>query len=177
MEWGHDGLFEIGYKQVDDPDVAEALLTVAVNVRHDVIEFLYSRIDPNTKRRMIDEAQRKAGNAFLALLERTHESRGLALDYTKVRVDGGCGVPEISLGRERAARELARIKAKLGLRDFYLARTIIGSNVPISATSPSAAERRYLSRRFRDVLTTLAVHWGYSTLGDGRNANSACLAS
>src|SRR5690348_746750 len=96
-EPGYNGQREIGFKDVEDPYEPDALLAVAVNIRHDVIEHLYSRINPNTGERAINEAQRRAGNLFLAILERSEAIHGLVIDYARDRVDGGQRVSPIPL--------------------------------------------------------------------------------
>src|SRR5678809_202127 len=135
--------------EVDDPYEPDAKLSVGINVKHDLVLWMY-----NGKR--IDHAQYKAGNRFLGLLEHAEEARGLAVDPSRDVVDGSSGrfiSPEITEARERAISELRRITRYLGNRDYQLACRVIRDNTTIKAIAEgNKLKAEYLNRRFKDLL-------------------------
>jgi hypothetical protein len=163
---GYDGKFELGITEVVDPYEGDTRKTipVAVNVKHDVILNMYSRRGSDGAR-WINEAQYRAGNRFLRLVEQSGGNLGLAVDPTREPVDGrgdGTGVIDQKV---KAALELGYVRRVLGLRDFNLMRSVICSNVDLYSFAQDQTERhrRYIAMRFKDALTTLSIHWGYSS--------------
>lgn len=152
---GYDGRVEIGFKPVQDPFEPDKELTVAVNIRHDEVEHMFAR-------HQIDEAQRRAGNRFLGLVERAEEAHGLAVDPGREPVDSSGFARDISDARLAAAVELSRLAGYLGVRDYRIARFIIARKSE-GFELKSQRDRDYLFRRFRDILTDLSIYWGYQS--------------
>jgi hypothetical protein len=151
---GYDGRFELGVREVDDPLEPGARLTAAINVKHDIVEHMFAR-------HQIGEHQRRAGNKFLQIVQASEAASGLAVDPTREPVDGRGDTTGVIDARLRAARELARMADYLGVRDFRIARFMICRDESAYQDPRSQRERDYLHKRFRDILTDLAIFYGY----------------
>ena len=148
-----NGNFEQSFKTVEDPyDGGD--LTVAVNVCHDAVEWL-------AHYRCCDAAQYKAGNYFMFLLERAAGAGTIICDPARVVVDNGRRIHELTESQQSAARKLRFLRDDIGNRDYQLAERVIGDGMVISRLPIPEREIRYLSRRFRQVLSDMAVHWGW----------------
>jgi len=170
---GYDGAFELGVMEIENPyftrdhkesETNPKRITVPVNKRHDVIMFLRSK-------KVIDEAQFRAGMKFRALLERAGARGARAMDYTREHVDGGSAWPDTDVRAIDAANQLAALYNVIGKTDYPLLEQLIITNSSIADVAKLwdtkgrdlAFMRRYLSRRVRDALDLAAKHWGFAS--------------
>jgi hypothetical protein len=153
---GYDGKFEQGFMEVVDPFEGDSLktITVAVNIKHDIVKNMFAR-------RQIGEHQYRAGNKFLGIVQSSQACSGLAVDPTREPVDGSGDSTGILDNRLRAARELARIREFLGIRDYRIARFMICREPDAYQSPKSRWDNEYLNRRFREVLTDLAIYFQF----------------
>lgn len=135
-------------------------IEVVVNRRHDIVLWLHSRGD-------IDDAQKLAGDRFLALHEQMdYGSR--AMDYSREPVDGGAAWPDHDVHAIEAAKELAQLREYVGAWDYLLLvraichRSSIHSIVMGLYGAAREADRKYIGRRLRDALEMAAKYWGYA---------------
>jgi hypothetical protein len=152
---GFDGRFELGFMEVPDPFEPDKSLVIACNVRHDVVLSLYHK-------RGLNNAQFRAGNRILALIEQAEESRGLVCDPAKEPVDGGRGGLELSDNRARAARELKRLATCLNAfraGGYHFARAIITNGVSFRGYGLVGGRRKRSTATFQDLLTEAARHF------------------
>lgn len=161
---GYDGRFEQSFKVVPDPYEPGAEVTAAFNVRHDIVEVLYARRGRDG-RRFLDDAQRRSGNRFLGLLEAAQSQSSLSCDPTREPVDGGRRVWGWTDRQANAWRELRRVSDELGRPDYVMLYRIIGLGHPLhdSLAGHNGHKRRTMSWRFRSILTSLAILWGYQS--------------
>ncbi len=147
---------EIGFRQVQNPYAPDEQSTVAVNIRSDMVEYLYQR-------GKIDHAEFLAGRYFLALVHKAEGSNALVVDPAREPVDCS-GRYEVPIARLDAARKLKDVARYLGSRDYRLARRYLAM-VPGAYPEPdSRTEKEYHSRRVRDILYDLARYpdWGFA---------------
>lgn len=85
--------------------------SVAKNVRHDILEFMFSR-------KQIDASQKANGDWFLEQCERTILGGSQALDYTKAKVDTSFKPYTAPDSVLMAIEELGKVKKAVG-RDHY----------------------------------------------------------
>lgn len=146
---------EVGFRQVQDPYEPSEQLTVAVNIRSDLVEFFYNR-------GKINHAQFLAGRRFLFLVEKAEGSCFLVVDPAKEPVDCTGAAETIPAFRLDAAHELDEVRRYLGRRDYHLARRYFTGDAQAYPEPKTQRERDYQYRRLRDILEDLAVHWGYA---------------
>lgn len=118
--------------------------------------------------RMIDDAQYNAGRYWQRAYEAADIGTIRSLDLSRQRVDCGTG-PELTVSdrTNRALAILARATPALGLEGEALVRDVLGEGLSIAMAAAkrglaSEAERKYLGRRFRECLDTLALVYGYA---------------
>lgn len=135
-------------------------IEVVVNRRHDIVLWLHSRGD-------IDDAQRQAGDRFLALHEQM-QSGFRATDYSREPVDGGSAWPETDVKVSEAAKELDKLRSFLGWKDYLMLERAICHRSSIHGITVGLygeareADRKYIGRRLRDALEMAAKYWGYA---------------
>jgi len=119
-------------------------------------------------RRQIGEAEYRAGRDFQRLLEAAELGRMRTNDPSREPVDGGGGVRDGLTERElHAFRQLARLWPVLGKDGSAMLRAFLGERqfLPAIALSRGLPEDqqtlRYLGRRIRECLETLAAEFGY----------------
>lgn len=141
-------------------DPAGDKIAVMRSLRDDALAWLQSR-------HQIDEAQFIAGRHW----QRLHQSSTIgmirAIDPTKDAVDGGQMPEAITDKQIDAFRELADSYKALGAYGGRLVFEILGEGRGIAEAAAlrgcqTELETKYLGRRFRECLETLAVHWGYA---------------
>lgn len=121
--------------------------------------------------RQVDQAQYTAGRHWQAAYELSEIGGARAIDPTKEAVDGGAGFRDpISDKVSRAYQDLARGARALGMEGEVIIRDVLGSGMTIVLAATKRGlftepERKYLGRRFRECLETLAVVYGYATKG------------
>jgi hypothetical protein len=165
---GHEGKFEPttvatdfatgGRRRVTVPDPydPERRITITINARHDVITHWWTR-------GKIDAAQMAAGRRFQRLWQKAEIGGPAAIDLSKSKVDGGFPVDPLTDAVAAARRELSTLAGALGKIDFPLLTRIVGEGLSLEAEASRWGGRdpeRYIARRVRDALATLALHWG-----------------
>ena len=103
----------------------------------------------------ITPAQHEAGRHFLRLYDATIGGRS-TLDPERIKVDGGLGHGPAAERMAIARCELDAMKQAIGEFDFALLCRIIGMGRDLKADTPAEADRKYLARRVRDALATIA---------------------
>ena len=103
----------------------------------------------------ITPSQYDAGRHFLRLYDATLDGRS-TLDPERIRVDGGLGRGPATERIVIARCELDAMKLVVGEFDFALLCRIIGMGRDLKADTPEEADRKYLARRVRDALATIA---------------------
>ena len=159
---GFEGKFELGFFTVPDPFEPDKVLTIACNVRHDIVLQLYNR-----RKDPINFAQFRAGNYILHLIEQTEESRGLVCDPAKEPVDGGRGGQELSDNRARAARRLkglARCLDSWRPGSYHMARSLIANGVSFGGYGFVGRRHIKVVDQFIEVLTEAARHFTYDSV-------------
>ena len=119
-------------------------------------------------RRQISESEFRAGRDFQKLLEEAELGRVRTNDPSREPVDGGVSFRDGLSDREvRAFRQLARLWPVLGKDGSAILRAFLGERqflARIAATrglAPDQQTLRYLGRRIRECLATLASEFGY----------------
>lgn len=146
--------------EVEDPYDAGRLV-VSRSLRDDPLARLHAR-------HHIDDAQYAAGRAWQAFYEAAEIGGARAIDPTREPVDGGGRVPDpITDRQQHAVRELSRLGRALGEDGDALIRDVLGRRLFIEQVAAkredfSEAGIKYLGRRFRECLETLARNMGFA---------------
>jgi hypothetical protein len=126
-------------------------------------------------RRQISEAEYRAGRDFQRLLEATELGRMRTNDPTREPVDGSSGVRDgLTERQEHAFRQLSRLWPILGKDGSAMLRAFLGERqfLPAIAAARGLPEDqqtlRYLGRRIRECLETLAAELGHQERRDHR---------
>ena len=145
---------------VDDPLEKGAKLKVMRSLRDDTLAYMHTH-------GQIDDAQLSAGR----LWQRHHEDCEIggarAIDPTKEAVDGGKFKEPDNSRYSEAFRALREARRVLGIDGYQLIQDVLGSRVTVTEAAISRghcsmADRKYVGRRFRECLETLAILWGYA---------------
>jgi hypothetical protein len=119
-------------------------------------------------RRQISEAEYRAGRDFQRLLEATELGRLRTNDPSREPVDGGTGFRDgLSERAAQAFRQLARLWPILGKDGSAILRAFLGERQFLPAIAAARClpqdqqTLRYLGRRVRECLETLAKEFGY----------------
>lgn len=135
-------------------------IRVLRSVRDDPLAGMFSRSQ-------IDQAQLEAGREW----QRHHENSEIgsirAIDPGKEAVDGGRMPEPITDRQTKAFRQLAIADAKLGQEGCALVRDVLGYRLSITAAAQKRgmvgeSEVKYIGKRFRECLETLAILWGFA---------------
>ncbi|WP_298428364.1 hypothetical protein [Rhodoblastus sp.] len=117
----------------------------------------------------LTEAQAHAGEAFVKLYELANGPNLRALDYGRVRVDGGRRDYGPGNARFKALQTLLETREAIGERSFYLIAQIGGKGRSLSDVAgevakefgmSASAARAYVPARLTEALDALAGHWG-----------------
>jgi hypothetical protein len=143
---------------IDDPysQIGEKIKATR-SLRDDPLASLYIRSQINT-------AQFEAGRKFQRLVEEAQIGGIKAIDPAKESVDGG-RIPEpITDQQIKACRELNRAYRELGQEGAALMHDIAGDGMSVILAAgkrhmTSKLEIKYVGRRFRECLESLAVLW------------------
>lgn len=125
-------------------------IEVAFNTKESAVETLFAR-------HFLAKAQKQAADKFRGLWERAGGTI-ISIDHSSDRVDGGRGDP--ITGRLRAAQELGRCRALLGLRGFDIVQAVCGEGKALAELSPHKRDRLTMADNLRADLDDLAVMWG-----------------
>jgi len=151
---------EVAAIEVDCPiEKNGATLVVMRSIRNDPLAALHSR-------RQIDEAQYQGGRAFQYDFE-TAERGPRAIDPGKEFVDGGLPPDPLTDGQIRAIESLKRVYKELGQAGAALIHDVLIGNMSLDRVAAkremnTELEKKYLGRRFRECLDSLALVYGFA---------------
>ena len=163
---------EVAAVEVDDPlglEPGDKIVTLR-SIRNDPLARLHSH-------HQIDEAQYRGGRAFQNDWERA-ERGPRAVDPTREYVDGGQAREPITEGQRKAVLRLNRTERELGADGSALVHEVL----ILGMTMEQIGQRRglcsqrwkdYFARRFCECLDRLALIYGFSTAGAGRQNGPA----
>ena len=163
---------EVAAVEVDDPlglEPGDKIVTLR-SIRNDPLARLHSH-------HQIDEAQYRGGRAFQNDWERA-ERGPRAVDPTREYVDGGQAREPITEGQRKAVLRLNRAERDLGADGSALVHEVL----ILGMTMEQIGQRRglcsqrwkdYFARRFCECLDRLALIYGFSTAGAGRQNGPA----
>jgi hypothetical protein len=163
---------EVAAVEVDDPlglEPGDKIVTLR-SIRNDPLARLHSH-------HQIDEAQYRGGRAFQNDWERA-ERGPRAVDPTREYVDGGQAREPITESQRKAVLRLNRAERDLGADGSALVHEVL----ILGMTMEQVGQRRglcsqrwkdYFARRFCECLDRLALIYGFSTAGAGRQNGPA----
>lgn len=144
---------------MDDPLEPGGKLIVMQNIRCDPLARLHSH-------HQIDEAQYHGGRAYQHDFE-TAERGPQAMDPGKEYVDGGSPAEPFTEAQRKAVKRLARVNLALGQNGSSIIHAVLIQGMSMEQVGTSRglkteAELKYLGRRFRESLKTLAVEYKFA---------------
>ncbi len=149
--------------EVADPYATEPGETIIVmrSLRDDPLAAMHAA-------GQVDQCQYIAGRHWQKALELSEVGSVKAIDPSKEAVDGGQLADPISEPQKRAIKDLARAARALGMEGEAIIRDVLGAGLTIAKAADRRGlkddvGRRYLGKRFREGLDTLAFQFGYST--------------
>jgi len=147
---------------IEVQDDAGDRIVVMRSIRNDPLAALHSR-------RQIDEAQYQGGRAFQHDFE-TAERGPQAIDPSKEYVDGGTAPEAITEAMRKAVVRLNRVQRVLGQSGSAIAHDVLISNLSLDRVAAkremnTELEKKYLGRRFRECLDSLALVYGFAMEG------------
>jgi hypothetical protein len=138
-------------------------IEVLRSIRDDPLAGMYSRSQ-------IDDAQFRAGRKWQEYNEDSEIGGGIeAIDPEKPKVDGGIIADPLSDKALKAFRKIAESDKALGVEGSSLLRDILGhermsiTDAAFARSYNSGLEIKYIGRRFRECLETLALLWGFAS--------------
>ena len=131
-------------------------IKVAVNLKESPLGYL-------AHRKIINEAQLKAGIEFRRLWEIMGGSGVAAMDYSKDPVDGGGWSDPINARQFEAGKKLNAVRLHIGVRPYEIVQKVAGEGVFLSVLGRSHRERLTYSDYLKDALTDLSILWGFET--------------
>ncbi|MCA0401304.1 MAG: hypothetical protein LCH38_10870 [Proteobacteria bacterium] len=163
------GKIVAGTRIVPDPIETGASLQVRVNLAEHPLEMMRAR-------GRLDVGQYEAGTRFRAIYERAMVGASQAIDYGRMRVDGGRGRDPLPESCAAAHLELARLARMLGQVGYAIVSAVAGQGETVTmlaARWPGAEAGRakldYLTMRLREALDVLSVEvWGATGPQRGR---------
>lgn len=146
---------------VQDPysDIGEKI-QVTRSIRDDPLAGMHSR-------QQIDDAQLVAGRKWQAHHEGAEVGLLRAIDPAKEFVDGGQFQDPLPDSKIKALEALREADDALGWEGKTIIRAILGDRLTIVEATMARGGRsevdiKYVGRRFRECLETLAVLWGFA---------------
>ena len=135
-------------------------IQITRSIRDDPLAYMASH-------RQIDEAQYQAGRKWQKLHECSTIGVIRAIDPGKEAVDGGMMREFLTDSQIDAFKKLSAAYRELGQTGGKMVMLVLGEGRSIAdaATRWGYTDDRsvnYFSRRFRECLETLAVHWGFA---------------
>lgn len=149
--------------EVDDPYEQGGVILVMQSTRDDPLAEMRAR-------GQIDECDYQAGRHWQRAYEDAEIGGVRGIDPTKEAVDGG-RIREVLTDRQlRAAKELKDARENLGSLGIWIVVSVLGTRMNLldlakrsaGKEGPIEGEYRYLRRRFKTCLSTLAVLFGYA---------------
>jgi hypothetical protein len=156
---------------VDDPGELIGGDRVYPNPGQKVVALKSLRDDPLGRlhhHRQIDDAKYQAGRTMQGFYERAEIGGLKAMDTTKEPVDGGGLGPEAMKDTQfRAIKEIIRLEKSLGMEGAALTRQVLANRMFIDQIAEQRGMcdqlgKKYLGRRFRECLETLAKELHYA---------------
>jgi hypothetical protein len=153
---------QVAPDEVDDP--------LAINPGDKIVVLRSTRHDPlfdMKAKKQIDQCDYVAGRHWQAAYENAEIGAVRAIDPSKEAVDGG-RLPEVLTDTQRKAMwDIRAARDALGAEGNQLIVDILGKGWSIGQAACergrlSDDDRRYVGRRFRECLHTLAIRFGYS---------------
>lgn len=153
---------QLAVDEVDDP--------YAINPGDKIVVLRSTRHDPLADmkaKRQIDHCDYVAGRHWQAAYENSELGAVGAIDPSKEAVDGG-RLPEVLTQIQmRGMQDIREARAALGAEGHQLIIDILGKGWSISQAATNRGrfsddDRRYVGRRFRECLNTLAIRFGYT---------------
>jgi hypothetical protein len=153
---------QVTIDEVDDP--------LALNPGDKIVVLRSTRNDPLADMKskgQIDQCDYVAGRHWQAAYEHAEIGGVRAIDPSKEAVDGG-RLPEMLTDQQRrAVQDLKAARLALGPEGNSLVTDVLAKNWTISQAAAERgrygeAERKYIGKRFRECLATLAKRFGYS---------------
>jgi hypothetical protein len=146
--------------EVDDPYEEGAKIVVLRSTRHDPLADMKAK-------GQIDDCDYIAGRHWQAAWENAEIGGVRAIDPTREAVDGG-RMPELLTDTQRrAVQDLKAAREALGREGHQLICDVLGAGMSITQAAchrglSSEADRKYIGKRFRECLSTLAIRFGYA---------------
>jgi hypothetical protein len=146
--------------EVDDPYEEGAKIVVLRSTQHDPLADMKSK-------GQIDQCDYIAGRHWQAAWENACIGGVRAIDPTREMVDGG-RLPELlNDTQRRAVQALKAAREALGREGHLLIRDVLGNGMSIAEAAcsrglSSETDRKYIGKRFRECLSTLALRFGYA---------------
>jgi hypothetical protein len=156
--------------EVDDPYEEGARIVVLRSTRNDPLADMQSK-------GQIDPCDYVAGRHWQAAWENAAIGGVRAIDPTRAAVDGGMLPDPFTDTQRRAAQDLRAAREVLGLEGQALICDVLGSGLSLAEAGrsrglTSEADRKYIGKRFRECLVTLAVRFGYASRESGNRPTS-----
>lgn len=149
--------------EVDDPYATEPgeKIMVLRSLRDDPLAAMHAA-------GQVDQCQYMAGRHWQKALELSEVGSVKAIDPGKEAVDGGQLADPISEPQQKAIRDLARVDKALGMDGAALVRDVLGKGLTVADAArrrglETESGRKYLGKRFRECLDTMAFVLGHST--------------
>lgn len=150
---------EIVNVQVSDPFEPEKNLSVAKNIR-------VHPLDQMSARGRISEAQKSAGDRFLAIYDRSQIGGAKAIDYSTVKVDVSFSYDGLDEDAMKATDMLKEICLDVGKRSYGLLVKIIGHRLglfDLARRLDGTVDRdhaEHLSKSLKEALDDLDDYFG-----------------
>lgn len=154
---------EVALVEVPDPFEPGRRITVAKNISVHPAENMHAR-------GLIDDAQHAAASRLRSLYEQAEIGGSAAIDYSRVRVDGGQLGDPLAEAVYAARRALVGVRRAVGEGGYAVLMVVMGEGHSIEMVArdrPAMARglkgkraEGYISGRIREALDDLVVHWG-----------------
>lgn len=151
----------VGTITVDDPyDQGGGKIQVYRTLREDPLAAMHNA-------GQVDDAMFMAGRHWQRAYELAEIGGASAIDPTKEAVDGGLVPEPFTDAQRKAVATLMGAKDKLGHYGDMLVRDILGERMTVKIAAArrgftSELAAKYVGRRFRECLETLAEYFGYA---------------
>ena len=119
------------------------------------------------QRKLIDEAQAKAGERFRRVWEALGGAGAGSFDYSREPVDGGGPRSALSDKQIQAGIDLADCRRVLGIGYDVMVK-VAGEGRAVSEMAESKNLQRAYIEMLKQGLTALAIHFGYENYGKVR---------
>ena len=153
---------QVAPDEVDDP--------LAINPGDKIVVLRSTRHDPlfdMKAKKQIDQCDYVAGRHWQAAYENSELGAVRAIDPSKEAVDGGRLPDALTPVQMRGMQDMRAARECLGAEGHQLMVDILGNGWSIGQAATARGrysddERRYVGRRFRECLRSVAKRFGYS---------------